>query len=391
MDKGVLSNIQVVLDDMVETGFGAGASVMVIHKGEEQCYYESGYRDLEKKDKITRDTLFRLYSMSKPVTSLAVMMLIEKGIIDVLEPVAKYLPAFSKMRYLNGIGDVVECTTPVTIQQLLNMTSGISYPGCYNMSDTAVDAVFNEGYKRLYTDDAYTTMELVNEVAKCPLAFKPGEIWRYGFSADVLGALVESVSSMKYSEFLSKYVFEPLNMKDTGFYVKPEDQYRLCRTYMDVDGKLEEYTGDNLLIQNRMMTPPKFESGGAGLVSTIDDYSHFTKMLMNGGEYEGRKILSKKTIEFMTSSYLTPAQQIGVNWDQLGGFSYANLLRVMREPGLASSISSRGEYGWDGWLGTYMMNDPANDLTILMMTQKKDTGTTEYTRRVRNVVFSALE
>lgn len=392
MNKDVLKNVQNVLDDMVNTQFAAGASVLVINKGEEQGYFQAGYRDVASGEQITRDTIFRLYSMSKPVTSLAVMILLEQGKIDLLEPVSKYLPCFSKMTCLDERGNITECVTPVTIQQLLNMTSGVSYPGELNKSDVAVAQVFAEGEEKLFTEDAFTTQELVERVAACPLAFVPGSTWQYGFSADVLGALVEAVSGMKFSEFLQKNVFDPLEMKDTGFYVPEEKVHRLARTYMEVaPGKLEEYTGHNLLIQNRPLKAPKFESGGAGLVSTVDDYSHFTQMLMNGGVYRNsRRIIGKKTVDFMTGSYLTNAQQPGFNWDHLGGYSYANLLRVMKWPGLACSVSSEGEYGWDGWLGTYMMNDPKNDLTILMMSQKKDTGTTEYTRRVRNVVMSAM-
>lgn len=390
MNKKILNNIQNVLDDMVATNFAAGGSCLVIHKGVEKCYFESGLRDVENNTKITRDTIFRLYSMSKPVTSFAVMLLLEQGKIDLLDPISKFLPAYKNINYIADDGTIKKCETPVTIQMLLNMTSGISYPGAENDSDRAVDAVYQKALAKLYTEESVNTVDFISSLAECPLAFYPGKVWRYGFSADVLGAIVEVVSGMKYSEFLRKNVFEPLEMKDTGFYVPEDKQDRLAKTYETVNGQLVIYDGDNLLIQNRMKTAPSFESGGAGLCSTIDDYSHFTKMLMDGGVYNGKRLIGKKTIDFMTKSYLTDAQQIGVNWDQLGGFSYANLLRVMREPGLASSVSSKGEYGWDGWLGTYMMNDPKNDLTILMMMQKKDSGTVEYTRKVRNVVFSAL-
>lgn len=390
MDLRRLAKIQDILDDMVATNFAAGGSVLVFHKGKEQCFYSSGYADIENKTKITRDTIFRMYSMTKPITSLAVMLLLEDGKIDLLDPISKYLPAYKNLTYLDDDGHVKKCDVPVTIQMLLNMTSGISYPGVFNNSERAVDSIFNEGYERLYTDNAFTTEELVNRVATCPLAFRPGQVWRYGFSADVLGAIVEKVSGMKYSEYLKKNIFIPLEMNETGFYVKEENQNRLSKTYEEIDGKLFLYEGDNLLIKNRMKSAPAFESGGAGLASTIDDYSNFTNMLMNGGVFNGKRIISEKMVQFMTESYLTPEQQVGVNWEQLGGFSYANLLRVMREPGLASAISSKGEYGWDGWLGTYMMCDPRNSLSFLMMTQKINTGTTEYTRRVRNIIFSAL-
>lgn len=390
MNKWILNNIQNVLDDMVSTSFAAGGSCLVFYKGKEQCYFQAGLQDIENNIKITRDTIYRLYSMSKPVTSFAVMLLLERGKIDLLDSVSKYIPAYKNLTYLDEEGHVKKCETPVTIQMLLNMTSGISYPGNENNSDRAVDIVYQDALSKLYTDNALNTMEFISKLATCPLAFYPGKVWRYGFSADVLGAVVEAVSGMKFSEFLQKNIFEPLDMTDTGFFVPDEKQNRLAKTYEYADGRLNLYEGDHLLIKNRMMSAPCFESGGAGLASTVDDYSHFTRMLMDGGMYNGYRVAGEKTIDFMTKSCLTDEQQAGVNWDQLGGYTYANLLRVMKEPGLASAISGKGEYGWDGWLGTYMMNDKKNDLNFLFMMQKKDSGSTEYTRKVKNIIYSAL-
>lgn len=391
MDKARLEKLQDVLNEMVETNFVSGVNCMVIHKGKEVCYYQAGLRDKAAGLPVTRDTIFRLYSQSKPITSAAVMLLLQEAKIDLMEPISKYLPEFSNQKYIDDNGNLCDLDMPVTIQQLLNMTSGISYPGDTNESDRAVDAICQDALSKLYTEDEMTTEEFINRLAKAPLAFRPGKIWNYGFSADVLGLLVEKVSGMRFSDFLKKYFFEPLEMPDTDFYVPAEKQNRLAKTYEVAGQELVLYTGDNLLIQNRMERKPKFESGGAGLASTIDDYSHFSQMLMDGGVYKKRRILYESTVDFMTKSHLTLEQQKGVEgWSHMGGFSYGNLMRVMRDPGLASSISSKGEYGWDGWLGAYFMNDPKHDLSFFMMQQKKDTGTTEYTRRLRNVLFSAL-
>jgi len=391
MDKNRLLKMQEIINEMIDANYCAGVNCLLIHKGKEVCYYEAGYRDRAKELPISRDTIFRLYSMSKPVTSAAVMLLLQEGKIDLMEPVSKYLPAYSNQQYLDEKGNLCKADIPVTIQQLLNMTSGISYPGDTNASDRAVEVIYQDALAKLSTDEELSTSEFIDKLAECPLAFRPGSVWSYGFSADVLGALVEKVSGVRFSEFLKKNIFEPLEMVDTGFYVPAEKENRLSKTYEEINKELVLYTGDHLLIQNQMKKEPLFESGGAGLCSTIDDYSHFCQMLLNGGEYKKNQILYKSTVDFMTKSHLTAAQQAGIEcWTHLGGFSYGNLLRVMKDPGLASSVSVKGEYGWDGWLGAYMMNDPKHKLTFLMMQQKKDTGTTEYTRRLRNILFSAL-
>ena len=176
-------------------------------------------------------------------------------------------------------------------------------------------------------------------------------------------------------------------MKDTAFYVPQDKQSRLSKVYEATPDGLKTYHGSHLAVQNRMERNPAFESGGAGLVSTIDDYAAFAQMLLQNGSC----LLSPKTVEFMTGSRLMPALQNDVNrWESMPGYTYANLLRIMTNPEIAVSMGSRGEYGWDGWLGPYMTNDPANRLTLLIMQQKTGSGTTEYTRKIRNVVFSSL-
>lgn len=385
-----LERLEVLLQEMVETGFVAGVNCMVLQGGEEQCYYEAGYRDAANRIPITRDTIFRLYSMTKPITSAAVMMLLEEGKIDLLEPVSKYLPGFTEQHVIKS-GMMTKITHPVTIQHLLNMTSGLVYPGENCAAEVRTDTLIQEVIDKLTSSEPLTTIEIMNRLGQFPLAFQPGEKWQYGTSADVLGAIVEVASGMRFGEFLSKKIFEPLGMKDTAFYVPQEKQTRLSKVYEPTPDGLKEYYGSHLGIQNRMEFEPAFESGGAGLVSTIDDYKAFSQMLLHGGYFGGVTLLSPKTIEFMTGAHLTPALQDYVNqWENLPGYTYANLLRIMTDPGAAVSLGSKGEYGWDGWLGPYITNDPSNRMTLLIMQQKTGSGTTEYTRRIRNVVFSSL-
>ncbi len=391
MNRKKLERLGELAQEMADTGFVSGVSCMVVQHGEEQCYYEAGYRDIAGAKKMTRDTIFRLYSMSKPVTSAAVMLLLEEGRIDLLDPVSKYLPGFAGQYVIEG-GMAVPVTREMTIQNLLNMTSGLVYAGEGNPAEVRNAALIDEIIAKLDTDQALGTVEIANRIGQLPLAFCPGKTWQYGFSADILGAVVEVVTGMRFGEFLKERIFEPLGMKDTGFFVPEEKQDRLAKVYRELPEGLVEEHFSHLGIQNRMEREPAFESGGAGLVSTIDDYALFAGMLLGHGAYKDVRILSPKTVEFMTSAHVTPKQQKGVEtWESLAGYTYGNLLRIMSDPGAAASAGSKGEYGWDGWLGTYMMNDPANDLTLLIMHQKADTGTTVYTRKMRNVMFAALE
>lgn len=377
--------------EMVETGYVAGVNCMVLQHGRELAYYEAGYRDVAGSKKMTRDTIFRLYSMTKPVTSAAAMILLEEGKIDLLDPVSKFLPGFQD-QYVIENGVKIPVTKPATIQNLLNMTSGLVYPGEGNPAEIRNTPLMEEIVAKLSTPEALKTVDIANRIGELPLAFMPGTTWQYGLSADVLGAVIEVVSGMSYGEFLKKRIFEPLGMQDTAFYVPAARQDRLAKVYRETEDGLVEEHFSHLGIQNTMEREPAFESGGAGLTSTIDDYARFTQMLLQKGEYQGRRILSQETVRFMTTAHVSAQQQRGVEtWESLAGYTYGNLMRIMTSPESAGGLGSLGEYGWDGWLGTYMMNDPAHDLTFLMMYQRTDSGTVGYSRKMRNVLFAALE
>lgn len=377
--------------EMVETGYVAGVNCMVLQHGRELAYYEAGYRDVAGNKKMTRDTIFRLYSMTKPVTSAAAMILLEEGKIDLLDPVSKFLPGFQD-QYVIENGVKIPVTKPATIQNLLNMTSGLVYPGEGNPAEIRNTPLMEEIIAKLSTPEALKTVDIANRIGELPLAFMPGTTWQYGLSADVVGAVIEVVSGMSYGEFLKKRIFEPLGMQDTAFYVPAARQDRLAKVYRETEDGLVEEHFSHLGIQNTMEREPAFESGGAGLTSTIDDYARFTQMLLQKGEYQGRRILSPETVRFMTTAHVSAQQQRGVEtWESLAGYTYGNLMRIMTSPESAGGLGSLGEYGWDGWLGTYMMNDPAHDLTFLMMYQRTDSGTVGYSRKMRNVLFAALE
>lgn len=391
MNKAAEEGIRQTIRRAMEDGVTAGASVLVMKDGKEALYLEEGFADREQQKPIRRDTIFRLYSMSKPITAAAAMILMERGLIDLEEPVAAYLPEFAD-QYIEKDGCFTKVGEPMKLIHLLNMTSGLTYGGENPGPERKTQALLNEYCRKVHSEDAVTTREFAGRLGKIPLLFQPGRGWRYSLSADVLGAVIEAASGMRFGEFLEKELFAPLGMKDTGFWVPESRQDRLVSAYgSDGHGGMEPYTGDHLIINYRMDCPPAFESGGAGLVSTIDDYSRFAQMLLGKGELDGVRVLSEKTVEYMTSGGLNQWEKQAFESEFglfLPGYTYSHLMRIMQDPGRASVIGSRGEYGWDGWLGCYFANLPERNMTILLMQQKKDAGTIPMTRKIRNIICS---
>lgn len=387
--------LQQVMEQAMEEKLIAGMNLLVEKDGQEVCYCQAGMADIEKQRPFVRDTIFRLYSQSKPVTSAAAMILMERGLLDFQQPVSDFLPAYAKLKCLTPDG-VKDVQRPMFVRDLLNMTSGLVYPSEESEACRYAGTVFDEAGQRLHTDNPMTTRELADKLAKGPLAFEPASSFQYGTSADVLGAVIEAVSGMRFGAFLQKEIFDPLGMKDTAFWVPEEKQDRLAAAYETVqnaDGKraIIRYEGDNLAIQNDMAKAPAYEAGGAGLVSTLDDYMRFARMLLQEGETDGVRILQPATVRFMTGGQLMDYQQKAFfNWIGLEGFSYGNLMRVCKNQGQAGFLTGAGEYGWDGWLGAYFANLPKEKMTILMGIQKKDAGTFSVTRKLRNIILAAL-
>jgi CubicO group peptidase (beta-lactamase class C family) len=384
-----INQIKKVLKDSVDNNYIAGGNIMIIKEGKEIFYHEDGLADREAALPIKRDSIFRLYSMSKPVTAAAMMILLERGEVDLYDPVSKYIPGFKNQMVDNGDG-LVPAEREMTLKDLLSMTSGLVYGGDHRAGKDT-EALFKEIDDRLLGDSPMSTLEAMNKLGSCALAFQPGASWQYGTSADVLGAVVEVVSGKEFGEFLKEELFEPLGMIDTGFWVPEEKRHRLVKTYADNKrGDLELYTGNHLGIVHQMDRKPAFESGGAGLVSTIDDYSKFATMLMKEGSLDGVQILRPKTVKYLTSGTLNSVQQKNFDlWLTLCGHSYGNLMRVRTDCSKAGDIGSLGEYGWDGWLGPYFCNCPKDDLTFLFLMQKTDAGTTTLTRKLRNIILSS--
>ncbi|MDD6990685.1 MAG: serine hydrolase [Oscillospiraceae bacterium] len=384
-----LRYINTLMNEAVEKDSIAGGSVAVIHKGETVYLDHFGYADRASGKKMSGDNLFRLFSLTKPITAAAAMLLLERGKIELRYPLKWFLPTFDNMQVLDENG-LRPADRDITLGDLLTMTSGISYPG-----GTPSGMKMGEVWGR--QTDAYenggkplSTRDFVLEMGNVPLAFTPGAKWEYGASADVMGAVIETVSGMKYSEFLKKEFFEPLGMTDTGFYIPEEKYQRLATPYVQTPQGNSVYTNHDLCITD-YKTPPAFESGGAGLVSTIEDYSKFVKMLLGRGSANGVRILGRKTVELMATDCLTDTQRASLEWDSMLGQGYGNFMRVLKSPAAAGFNGSVGEYGWDGMLGCYFCIDPKEDLAFLYFVQQAYTGCTEFTRRLQNVVWGALE
>ncbi len=381
--------LQACMDRAIENKELAGLNFMVLQDGKEQLYAEAGFANVEEKKKFKRDTLVRLYSQSKPITVAAAMLLIQDGIIELYEPVGDYIESFRNQEIVeDGIRRPVRDDRPMFIKDLLDMTSGLVYHFVNSPAEIGTGDLYDEMIQRFSSDNMMSTMEFADRLGKLPLAFQPGDHFRYGTSADILGAVIEKASGKKLGEFMKERIFEPLNMKDTGFYVPDEKMDRYATAYHCGGSELKAYSGNNLGIRDDGKKNA-FESGGAGLFSTIDDYANFARMLMNGGTFEGKEILTKRTVKFMTSPQLTDDQQKDMAcWSTLGGFSYGNLMRIMKNPDKAGIMAGQGEYGWDGWLGPYFCNDPESRRTVLMLTQRVDYGTGPVTRKLRNIIFS---
>ena len=379
-----------VMEKAVDAKEVAGVNLLVLKDKAPVLSLQAGYADLENKVLMADDTIMRLYSMSKPITAACMMILMQRGLVDLNDPVSKFIPAFANQTYVNG-NTLSLVQRPMTVHDLLFMTSGLSY-GSDSAAGKATSDLFAEMDARLSTKDAMTTREFADRVGKNPLEFEPSSNFMYGISADILGALIEVISGMSFAEFLKKEITDPLEMPDTGFFVPAQKQSRLSKVYARTENGLTLYTGDHLAILNAMDTLPAFQSGGAGLASTLKDYANFGTMLLNGGNFKGRQILEPEIVRYFTQGTLQPWQQESLSrgWGGLEGYSYGNLMRVMKDPSKAIMYTTLGEYGWDGWLGPYFSNHPGCNITFLAGIQLTDAGTTPTVRKLRNVVLPNL-
>ncbi len=390
MNQEQLKHLRSVIQKELDAGALSGAAIRVIHENEIVYDERLGYGDRENRLPVAGDTIYRLFSMTKPITAAAVMLLYERGQLQLLAPVSDYLEGFCNQKVWTEQG-LVDTIRDVTLQDLLNMTSGVVYPDEPFAAGRLMDKLYAEVDLECMSGKPVTTLEFCNRIGRVPLEFQPGERWRYGASADILGAIIEVVSGKKLGDFLKDEIFAPLGMTDTAFYVPEDKRSRLAVNYEynTETGQLEVYR-DRFLCVEDCFTPPAFESGGAGLFSTIGDYSSFALMLANGGTYRGTRVLGTKTVEYMSVPQLTKEQAVSYNWESQHGYSYGNLMRSLVDPVMGVSIGSVGEYGWDGWTGNYFFIDPKEKLVMIYMIQRCAGGNPVLIRKLRQIIYGSL-
>ena len=381
---------QKVLDVMnraIDNQECAGANIELTINGVSRICLCAGYADVKSGKKVRYDSIFRLYSQTKPVTAAAVALLMERGLLDVGSWVSDFLPGFKNPQVCLADGTLRPAARPVTVSDLLSMTAGMSYPGGHPC-EMETTRIFNENQRRMNEGKGMGTVEFADALGRAPLSFDPGTNFKYSVCADVLGAIVEIVSGKPFSRFLKEELFEPLGMEDTAFYVPDKKADRFVTCYQRTQNGLTEFHSPRLCVGD-YTREPAFASGGAGLVSTLADYGKFAAMLLNGGVSAGRRILSAETVKWLTSPQLHGAQ-VDWLWDNLKGHSYGKLMRFCVDPGRVAGLARLGEYGWDGWLGTYFANFPRENMTLLCYQNTKDSGTTPMMRKIRNLILSEL-
>lgn len=360
-----LERLDKVMNDYVRQGKLPGAVTLIARHGKIAHFQAYGLMDIEAKKPMQKNTMFRIASMSKAVTSVAVMILYEEGNFLLTDPVSKFIPEFENPRVLRtdpntGAYTLVPARREITIRNLLNHTSGITYGDgplaqYYKPAGMTVGLTPTEG----------TIGQMIKKLGKLPLISHPGEEFHYGMSVDVLGYLVEVVSGMTFDEFLKQRIFSPLQMNDTYMILPKEKLSRLAKTYKYLDGKMIETK-----IDLSYLTTQTYFSGGAGLVSTPSDYLRFAQMLLNKGQLDGNRILSRKTIELMTSNSIGDLyiwdrfEHNGIMGDKFGlGFG------IRTERGKYDQLESLGIFGWDGAFYTRFWVDPEEELVGIFMSQ----------------------
>ena len=388
-----LKNVDAYLQRIVEQGKVAGAAGMII-RHDTQAYCSSfGMRDREKKAPLENDNIYRIWSMSKTFTIAAAMTLYEKALFRLHEPIADFIPAFRDAKVAEsdgrGIVKIVPANRPVTFEHLFTMTSGIPYPSGDSFSGRKMEEINQRAERDAKKGKPWTTAQMVEEAAKAPLCFHPGDEWMYGFSHDVLGRLIEVISGKKLSEYLSETIFKPLGIKDTAFYVPKEKQDRVVKPYrLGPKGLVgvEETDGDNA-----SPNPPAFESGGGGLCSTMEDCSRYALMLLHEGKAGDERILSRKTIELIRANHVDAEKLRPSFFGHMGGYGYGLGVRTMLNPAAAGLNGSVGEWAWDGMMGTYYLVDPAEDMVALFFIQLMSDINSDLQRGFVQTAYSAID
>ena len=378
----------------IEPGRLPGALTLIERRGELAHLSLQGHMDVERSRPLQQDTIFRIYSMTKPITSVAVMMLVEDGLIALDDPVHRYIPQWRNLGVYEagfvGTFRTRAAAAPMRVVDLLRHTSGLTYG---LQQRTNVDAAYR---KFGFGDPAGkgTLEAMIEGLANIPLESSPGEVWNYSVSTDVLGFLVGKISGMPFDQFLHQRIFAPLRMVDTDFHVPAAKAARFAACYMlSADGRMKLQDDPE---SSPYLKQPSFISGGGGLVSTAADYLRFCRMLLNGGTLDGVRLLSPKTIELMTANHLPGGKELpemSVSLFSEAGYSGVGFglgFAVTTNPARTLIPGSVGDYSWGGMASTYFWIDPREQLIVIFMTQLMPSTIYNLRRELRTLVYSAF-
>jgi CubicO group peptidase (beta-lactamase class C family) len=360
-----------------------GAAVLIMRHGAIVYEKSFGSQDMVSQIPMDLNSIFRIYSMTKPITSAAVMMLWEQGHFKLDDPISLYIPEFTKMKVAienEDQSEILRLEEPkreITIQDLLRHTSGITY-GIFGKATAVRKTYMNTNL----SPARQTSEQFIETLTQLPLIAHPGERWEYGYSTDVLGYLVEKISGMSLEAFFQQYIFSPLNMEDTGFHIPREKLHRAAQGY--------DYNTKNYPVHlKNVELAPLMHSGGGDLVSTLYDYARFSQMMLNGGELDGVRLLGSKTVELMTSNHVQASTDKGDLYLPGPGYGFGLGYAVRLEAGISAMAGSKGDYRWGGWAGTGIWIDPREELIAIYMMQ--DVASSSYLRdRFKILVYQAI-
>ena len=385
--KDRLPRIHNLMRRYVESGKLAGTIACVSRRGQVAYMDVFGHQNLENKTPMAEDSIFRIYSMTKPITSVALMMLFEESRFTLTDPVSKYIPAFEDVKVLSVDGSLETPHRPMTIQDLLRHTAGLSYGG-FNETHLPVDKLYDE-HAEMVTNKI-TNEELVKILATLPLAFHPGSKWHYSLATDVCGYLVEVLSGMSLAEFMQKNIFDPLGMTDTSFEIEPSKLNRFCTLYGKTPNS--DFGVLDLPESSEYLAPVNLHAGGSGLLSTTSDYLRFAQCVLNKGEPNGVRLLAPKTVELMTSNHL-PLNLLPIAFEgsvPMMGTGFGLGFSVSLDVAQNVIPGSVGEHGWGGYAETYFWIDPQEEFIALLMTQYLPSQTYPIRKEFKAAVYQAL-
>lgn len=380
MSSQRLARLTTEMKLLTERGVVPGVVTMVAKDGKVVHFEAAGKREVENGSPMKKDTIFRIYSMTKPITGVAMMMLLEQGKWQLNDPVSKYIPEFANLQVAkldpaSGTVTNVPQSHPMTMRELMSHSGGLTY-GVFG--GTPVDKMYVDNKVFDFTQPLKTMIE---RMAKVPLMFQPGERWHYSLSVDVQGYIVERLSGQTLPEFMQQHIFAPLKMVDTAFHVPQEKLDRFAAFYLrDKDGKFSKHPAEDY------SKPPVFASGGGGLVSTASDYMRFCQMLLNGGELDGQRILSPLSVKLMRTNMLPESARTFAP-----GTGFGLDFAVVEDPAAAGGYVGKGTYFWGGYAGTWFWIDPVYKLIVLGMIQQRDAGEqTDYRALSRSLTYQAI-